>query len=360
MVKKNPKTNKAMKELIFSLALLVCSFKAFSQTIVARWDCDNTVSPIYVDPLFLSNATDITPSSSGYPSNFGYSTICSIPATDKFLWWSNWAILPETYDPVRFIELSITATSDMSLEWLELNTNRSSSGPTDWQVRWSLNGYLTYLYSNNTTSVNCASHAINLNSSVLLSGQTATFRFFAGGGTTTTGRWFVDKITIKANEMTTLPIEIVSFTGRSFGGGVELNWQTATERNNDYFTVFRSMNGEEWSEVGRVVGAGDSQAIVSYTLRDAFAPQGTILYRLRQTDFDGGYKEPWFVSVVHELPRAQTYTVGSTIEFHGRRFVVFDASGRVLVRDALVYTFSSVGTFVCVTEDGEKVKMLAY
>jgi hypothetical protein len=66
-----------------------------------------------------------------------------------------------------------------------------------------------------------------------------------------------------------------------------VQWQTATEKNNDYFSVERSVNGGAWDSVGAVDGAGNSSQILDYEFRDYDLQEGICYYRLRQHDFDG-------------------------------------------------------------------------
>lgn len=86
-----------------------------------------------------------------------------------------------------------------------------------------------------------------------------------------------------------LPVELVSFTAHYDGAQVNLGWTTATEVNNDYFTVERSKNGEGFSELFRKPGAGNSTIMRSYSGVDPQPYEGLSYYRLRQTDFNGQY-----------------------------------------------------------------------
>lgn len=87
---------------------------------------------------------------------------------------------------------------------------------------------------------------------------------------------------------TPLPIELITFTAReSASNTVELEWSTATERNNDHFTVERSENAQEWTTVATVPGAGNSSTTVHYATTDRTAYGPVFYYRLRQTDTDG-------------------------------------------------------------------------
>ncbi len=83
-----------------------------------------------------------------------------------------------------------------------------------------------------------------------------------------------------------LPIELLSFTGKNQGSTNELRWITATEINNDYFTIERSLDGVIFEPVGpNIDGAGNSTHLINYSLVDEDPYQRTY-YRLKQTDFD--------------------------------------------------------------------------
>jgi hypothetical protein len=96
---------------------------------------------------------------------------------------------------------------------------------------------------------------------------------------------------------TPLPVEILTFKGTLIDGNVHLNWETATEKNNDYFTIERSTDGETFQSVGMVKGAGNSSQINAYTSKDDSPPGGRVYYRLKQTDFDGEYSYSKIVSI---------------------------------------------------------------
>ena len=86
-----------------------------------------------------------------------------------------------------------------------------------------------------------------------------------------------------------LPIVLFSFEAKDQGESVLLDWVTATETNNDYFTLERSSDGETFRPVGTVQGAGTSTTPQQYQFTDADPLFGTSYYRIKQTDFDGAY-----------------------------------------------------------------------
>ena len=94
-----------------------------------------------------------------------------------------------------------------------------------------------------------------------------------------------------------LPISLLSFEATPLKDKVKLEWTTATETNNDYFTVERSADAENFEEVLREQGAGNSSQILSYTAIDNTPLIGTSYYRLKQTDYDGNFTYSDLVAV---------------------------------------------------------------
>ncbi|OWY21134.1 T9SS C-terminal target domain-containing protein [Sphingobacteriales bacterium UPWRP_1] len=84
------------------------------------------------------------------------------------------------------------------------------------------------------------------------------------------------------------PIELLSFTGRALPKGNQLLWSTATEQNNDYFTLERSTNnGQTFEVIATIDSKGNSVTTQSYEFLDTNAPAGLSYYRLSDTDFNG-------------------------------------------------------------------------
>ncbi len=86
-----------------------------------------------------------------------------------------------------------------------------------------------------------------------------------------------------------LPVEMTYFHAKNEGEQVALNWGTASEKDNDFFAVERSLDGVNWENIGRVEGNGTTYQGAEYSFTD-FAPvAGTSYYRLMQNDFDGTF-----------------------------------------------------------------------
>lgn len=87
-----------------------------------------------------------------------------------------------------------------------------------------------------------------------------------------------------------LPIELASFTANCNNGNTEIEWVTASETNNNYFTLERSSDLSKWTEIARVNGAGNSNTPLTYTYSDDSHISNVMYYRLKQTDYDGRFE----------------------------------------------------------------------
>jgi Secretion system C-terminal sorting domain len=84
-----------------------------------------------------------------------------------------------------------------------------------------------------------------------------------------------------------LPIEFTFFKAKTANKVVKLAWQTASEKNNKGFEIFRSVDANTWENIGGVKGQGTSNVIVDYNFEDKHPLSILTYYRLKQVDFDG-------------------------------------------------------------------------
>ncbi|HXH18412.1 MAG TPA: T9SS type A sorting domain-containing protein [Chitinophagales bacterium] len=99
-----------------------------------------------------------------------------------------------------------------------------------------------------------------------------------------------------------LPIELLSFKADVAGKTVELNWITATETNNDFFTLERSQDAIIFETLDVIRAAGNSSDSNHYHAVDREPFPGISYYRLKQTDYDGSFSYSHTVSV-NIIPR---------------------------------------------------------
>ncbi len=148
-----------------------------------------------------------------------------------------------------------------------------------------------------------------------------------------------------------LPVEFLSFSGRPEGDLVRLQWSTAWEQDNAFFTIHRSSDGFSFESIGTLNGAGNSSVEMNYEFFDERPYHGLGYYRIKQTDFDGAFDYSKLVSVVTEICGESEDILLSPNPVAGRRLtvskrncwsevhsipiIVTDLMGRVLFHDEI-------------------------
>jgi hypothetical protein len=109
----------------------------------------------------------------------------------------------------------------------------------------------------------------------------------------------------------TLPITLLSFTGRLQDENVKLNWSTASEQNSKGFEIEKSLDGVNYRKIGFVAGAGNSFTTRSYTFTD---PQRAVefnYYRLKLVDIDNTFDYSDVVLVKNAYGKQDVYLAGN-------------------------------------------------
>lgn len=121
-----------------------------------------------------------------------------------------------------------------------------------------------------------------------------------------------------------VPIEFMDITSSRNEATVTLTWRTASELNNDFFTIEISVDGERWESIGTVPGSGTSKIINTYSF--SVHNNNFAYYRIFQTDYDGTSK---FVAII----------AVKGIEFYPEKY--YDYTGRIVdVKAGLVIMYS--------------------
>lgn len=153
---------------------------------------------------------------------------------------------------------------------------------------------------------------------------------------------FKDFYRFAPNGESALPVELTTFKAIADveKAQVAIKWTTATEINNDYFSIERrgKPNGP-FQEIGRVKGAGNSSKTLSYDFVDEQPLSGIAYYRLRHFDADGSVAYSKTVSVSYKkrvkITIFPTITEGSiTIDSGNERIEnvqIFNTSGQLMV-----------------------------
>jgi hypothetical protein len=90
----------------------------------------------------------------------------------------------------------------------------------------------------------------------------------------------------KMAPLVVVPLTLLSFNGVAIDKSIMLKWLTATENNNDFFTIERSADGIDFHVIGTVKSTGSTGTGAKYSFVDQ-QPKALNYYRLKQTDYNG-------------------------------------------------------------------------
>ena len=238
------------------------------------------------------------------------------------------------YDP--------TFWSVSSCEYWTLNRNSGASSNVfvtlSWLVAACNTGYVTTPADLRVTQWSGTMWTNQGNSAV--TGTAASGTVTSGAAVASYGTFTLASIT----SLNPLPIELLYFKGNlSEQNNVYLEWTTATEENNDYFTLERSFNGQDFDFLKKEPGSGTrvEPKVYSFIDKTAHAQTGNVYYRLSQTDYNGAKKQLGIVRVQIHASDASGFLVypnpNTTRKFtvegkfsHSNRASLIDMTGRTV------------------------------
>ena len=143
---------------------------------------------------------------------------------------------------------------------------------------------------------------------------------------------------------TVLPIELLSFDGENKGAVNILKWQTASENNNDYFTIERDrgQGTNEWEAIGKVTGATNSNVERNYSFIDEKPFSRISFYRLKPVDYDGKFTYSQTISITTNDKRQtiKIYPVPSNKELNYE----FYSEGNSLINISVIDLLGNIVT----------------
>ena len=204
--------------------------------------------------------------------------------------------------------------------------------------------------SNIDTSARQAMYQMNYNNVNSFLYRTGAISTNSGSETRQTSLYFASFLTGNI----ALPISLTRFEAELREDRVFLVWTTASEIDNDYFTIERSSDGETFEELKRKRGAGNSTSVLNYSLYDESPLKGYSYYRLKQTDYDGKYSYSNIVKVkngklvmnsdldiysISPNPFSERFTVRYTIQQDSEvDFMLVNSAGKILASQRLYAT----------------------
>ena len=152
----------------------------------------------------------------------------------------------------------------------------------------------------------------------------------------------ISNVKLTSGNGSPLPVELTRFAATTKGQSVNVDWATASEKNNDRFEIQRSATGEVFETVGTVKGQGNTSSAHNYAFVDSRPLAGLSYYRLRQVDTDGTTAfSP--VATVQWAPRADaavypnptTGQVTLPVASYGAAYRILNPLGQVVLRGAV-------------------------
>ncbi|MCX7861429.1 MAG: GEVED domain-containing protein [Bacteroidales bacterium] len=155
-----------------------------------------------------------------------------------------------------------------------------------------------------------------------------------------------------------LPINLLSFDATLLNNNkVMLSWTTASEVNNDYFTILKSTDAVIYKPIAQIKGAGNSNDIINYEFIDEESITQQTYYRIKQTDYDGNtsYSEVRVVS-----PNQMEFMQNVNVQYNDEgeivitiigipdatvNYYISDMLGKVLFQDKIVIDSDAISSF---------------
>jgi hypothetical protein len=142
-----------------------------------------------------------------------------------------------------------------------------------------------------------------------------------------------------------LPVTWLDIRARRISEGIKINWETASEFNNDYYIIERANDESGFSPIGYYDGAGNASVNLSYSFIDDHPPRGSVYYKICQVDFDGNksYSDIVVVKEIdgHEFSLIDVRSIDNhqyqikfiEPEFAACSYQLLDLSGRIVSAD---------------------------
>ncbi len=143
-----------------------------------------------------------------------------------------------------------------------------------------------------------------------------------------------------------LPVELISFDVQLLENQrVKIDWATASETNNDYFEIERSVDGVNFEVIDQVPSKGNGVVQNDYQIYDSNPKIGLNYYRLKQVDFNEKYEysETKSIEVKEAFPTVSVFP--NPIRKGDQFFIensnvnmllqIFDTNGRMVKEEFL-------------------------
>lgn len=192
-------------------------------------------------------------------------------------------------DANDYYEFTLTPSAghQLTLTAISATVRKSTAGPLNYLVSYSIGGVETTATSGTIAMTNNADVAVNASLSINTA-QPVRFRIYAWGAPTATGTFRIDN-TLTVTGAAPLPVKLLSFNGVASANSVVLNWSTSWEDRNEGFDILKSQSAKVFEKVGFIEGNSTTDVPTNYSFVDTNIEAGQVYYyKLRQRDIGGG------------------------------------------------------------------------
>ena len=272
--------------MILSTFLLFV-FEANSQTFQIKWGMDQTLAGV-------SSHANFTPNDATLLGGVNTYSLASIYSFDDAIGYAYvvrpW---PASFNTGRSMDFTFSANQyEYHINSFSFRLRRSDTGPKQIKVRSSADNFASDLYTMTLTAKDKFFPVTIPLSFLNLANTTFSFRIYAfDASNTSLGVLWFDEVII--NGLIThfiLPVDLTYFNAELSGQNVNLNWETAWEKNSKDFVIERSTNLVEFIPIGTLEAAGEAEGRLAYRFMDEAPLSGAGYYRLKMNDKDGNYK----------------------------------------------------------------------
>ena len=140
-----------------------------------------------------------------------------------------------------------------------------------------------------------------------------------------------------------LPVKLVNFNAKQSDDMIAINWQTASEINNNYFVLERSSDGVNFTPITKVKGADNSSTLLNYSFNDPDPLDGINYYRLEQVDYNEDITYSTIIAVeynkasvtIYPNPNEGTFTISYLHEQQTYAIEITDMEGKSIYTNSI-------------------------
>lgn len=283
-------TNPAAGAITRSSGYIISETNAAVNPSIIRW-YHRTTGGSKVYPFGIAGGTyipftfDITTAMGSATGYVDVSTRTSPSNNQPWAGTSNVAAVAHMYSPnVPYADGSIPAVID---RWWDITNSNPVTADVTFSYRGSENT-LNALYSPGTIGAQYWDGTAWMPNNAVIGGAavvTTGVGSVTAPGLSTFCPWVLSAF------LSPLPVEVTDFSANCVDRSVVISWSTASEKDNDYFTLEKSSDGTLFHPIATVPGAGTSLTAHSYHYTDhQQSSEAAVYYRLKETDTHGGSK----------------------------------------------------------------------